>query len=297
MKLFYSESNEIEVFIKLWEKCPTACNSCSFANAKEQFYDYKIINKLIDSAVLLTWDNIRFFLYWTDTLMHPELENILDHVYLRGRVAMIQLDYYSIENKMDLLNSLKMNYPQIEFLIARMIKNKDDFSNLLLSFKNHTKLYPTIHFRYDIIIDTYKYPKAFEIMLRKMKGVVESNMHDNYSFTFGSVSWCLSKAITINPKEKKVDNVSFKGCVLDKFYNVGTDRVDLFDSIEIDNDGNFRIHTPLCFLWDLKISNISFSNKKIINDFRDFKKFLRGRDYSDMWKACYKCIKTPYSFK
>ncbi len=297
MNLFFSESDEVEIFIKLWEKCPTACNSCSYAHADLKFYDKEVISKNIKDAVSLTWPNIRFFLYGTDSLKSSDLKEILDLIYNLWRTAMIQLDFYNIDANNKLLSELSLEYNWIEFLIARMIKNKDDLICLLESFKRHTKEYPNIYFRYDIIIDIKKYWKAFELILKMLKNVVHSNMHDNYSFTLGKISGCISKAIQIDVFNKRINDVSFKSCVLKNFFAIKEWWIQLFDSIEIDQEGNIRIHTPLCFLWDIKISNIKFSQEKIMIDFSSFEDFLLSRNYSDMWKACYECINTPYKYK
>lgn len=296
MSLFITDTNEIEIFIKLWDKCPTACLNCWYANAPLKFYDINIIKKNIYSCLNITSNNIRFFLYWVDTFSCDYLEELLDYIYSFWRKVLIQIDYRKIIWMKDYINLLISKYSWIEFLIARTIQDKIDLSLIIQSIKFVSSNFTSTTFRYDLIINTEKYGKIFNLLINKFSSVQDINMHDNYSFYLNNISWSISKEISIDSKNSIINNISFKDCVLKSFFLIEWNKINLFDSIEVDFDWNFRIHTPICFLWDIKISNINFSNKKILDDFSKFNLYINSRDYSVMWKSCYDCIKSPYVY-
>ncbi len=296
MSLFVSKGKEIEVFIKIWEKCPTWCSDCHYANTSEIFYWFDDLTLNINYWIKHTSEDFRFFLYWVDTIKYPHLEKLIKYINDKWRDILIQIDYNNLTDEYkDKLRELVTNNSKIELVISRVISSKKDAYNLLKSFKFFIKN-KDLNVRYDLVIDYKKYRNLYDLLISKFCNIKENSLHDNYSFWISNIKWSISKRIFVNNKTKTIDNILYKDCVVKSFFKLREKSILLNDSIEIDKNWIFRIHTNLCFLWDLRISNAKYSEEKILSDFISFWEYINKKDNSNMWETCYKCINTLYTY-
>lgn len=286
--LFYSQDNKTEIFISLWVWCPTWCQWCQITNQKVRFKSLQDMRKSLDFINLFFDKNFSIFLYSTDNLKNPNLQEILTYLGTIWRKFRVQIPINSKKQDLENLKTGKNN----EFIISKKIFSKEDFIMLIQSIKDFHKQNDFI-INYDILLEK-KFIKALEKILK-------THLLKNSDLTYSkrindNIFMNIRELYNINYKQEKVENLKISSCFSLESFEVQKNYILIKDHIEIDEEWNLTFHNPLCYLWNHKISNLKRSTDYIISDFIKYKTHLEKLNYN-FEKNCYKCVKIGYNYQ
>ena len=285
MSLFISESKGTEIFISVWEWCPTWCQSCSHSLKKIKNYELKDVKKQIDIWNIYADDNFVYFLYWTDNIKNTKLSQIVKYIKKIGRKSRIQIPLKSKYSDI-------LNYREdiSEFVISIKVDDKNKLINLISSIKEFYN--KNLIINYDLLIKK-EYIKVIEKILN-------IKFNQNEDLTFSKNIWNIIINIRelyfINSKDKKIENLKINSCFAYESFILNKKNIIIKDHFEINNNLDIVFHNPLCFIGKNKISNLKQENIKIISDFEKYKNHYLKKLNSDFEKNCFKCITNWFNY-
>lgn len=281
--LFRAIDNKCEIFISLWEWCPTWCQWCSITNKKTSFKSLKEIKESIDFSNIFFDKNFSFFLYSTNNLENNFLNEITDYINKIWKKYRIQIPINSIKKNISYLKNQ-------EFIISKRIKTKEELKEFLKSFQEFYK--EKIILNYDLLLE-----KRFIQVLEK---ILKIQFIENTDWTFSgkinNIFINIRELYEINFKEKSVKNLKIKNCFSLESFEVKNKEIIIKDHIEIDKNLNINFHNPLCYIWNHKISNLKRTKEQIIRDFQNYKFFLEKHNFN-FEKNCFSCINKNFSYE
>lgn len=294
MDIFTSKTNYVEFFIKIWKKCPTNCSHCSFAKSWLDFFDVQnILSRIEYGKQLFPGKDMMYFLYWVDFLEYPEYNKLLDAVTATGRAFKIQIAVNDISNTATKLQEIYEKYGSFEVTVANEVNSTQDIKDIFESIKVLSKM-EMLRFNYDIITDIQQ-NAWFVAKLTKLFGQsARDPVHKHLSFPdLGNINLGIGEKFVLDAKNKQVKNISYEHCVMQDLFRMSDTQIVLNDHLELDYEGYFRLHTPLCFLSHIKIAHRDDSPEQIWEKFSVF-----GSDVSrvqwNMPSKCFDCIKNNY---
>lgn len=285
MSLFISWNDKTEIFISIWEWCPTWCQSCSHTIKKNKNYFLKDIKQQIDLSNKLSDRKFSYFLYWTNNIKSDNVIEIIEYIKKIWRNCRLQIP---IESKNIDLN----NYKTIitEYVISKKIWKKEELIFFIESIKEfHNK---DIIINYDLLIKE----EFIEIIEKILKINFEQNEDNTKSIKIWNILINTRDLYYINSKEKKIENLNIKSCFAYESFVIKNDNVLIKDHYEIDKDLNIVFHNPLCFIWNNKITNLTQEENKILSDFNKYKNHYLEKLNSDFENNCFKCISTWFKY-
>ena len=288
MSLFKSTDNKTEIFICIWEWCPTWCQSCYKTIKENKEYKLEKLKQQIDISNEISDENFSYFLYWTNNIQNPEIIRIISYIKSLSRNLRIQLPFET--TKLDLKNLLKENFNN-EYVISRKIDNKDllkIFIKSLWEFHNNQ-----IIINYDLLIKE-DYISLLERILKK-----KFNVNNDWPLylKLWNLNINLRVLYSINYKEKKVQDLWINSCFVYDSFNINNDYIEVVDHYEVDENLDVCFHNPLCYIWNNKIANLKHTNKEIISNFLEYKNHYLKNLNSDFEKNCFKCITSGFRYK
>lgn len=293
--LFTSQSSSPEVFIKLGEKCPTKCNGCFYGTIGSNEYEKSEVIASILKGLQCTENYFTFFLYGVDTISNNHIWEYLETIYSFWREAVLQIDDAQIFQKEYITKLLEIaqKYRGVSFLLSKNINSEAEIQVYFSVMRLLSKLQVT-RVRYDMTLDYSR----FSPYLEEHNGVEvsENTKYFNHAFSYADMHGSITDLVVKNPAQGKLSWCKFTKCILPDFYKVLEDVIEVKDMIEIDIQWNFRIHHPICFLSDIKISHISRGKNQILQDFKLAQKYFWTRYKGNMEDACYRCIQKGYSY-
>ncbi len=285
MSLFISKNQKTEIFISVWEWCPTWCQSCSQTIKKNKNYGLKDIQNQIEIWDKISDKNFVFFLYWTNNLENDKIFEIIKYIKQKNRNIRLQIPLEAKKEQIDIFKNLTH-----EFVISSKIDNKIQLIKFLKSLKDMHKNNFIIN--YDLLIKN----EYIKILEKSLKIEFEKNDDLTYSKKLWNIFLNLRELYFINSKEKKVENLKIKSCFAYESFEIKDNNILINDHLEIDKNLNVIFHNPLCFIWNNKITNLKQTNEKIISDFKKYKNHYLAKLNSDFEKNCFKCIQTWFRY-
>ena len=289
MLMFKWKNNKTEIFISLWEWCPTWCQSCSRTIAQIKSFNLKELKEQIDISNSLSDDTFSYFLYWTNNIKNNEINDIINYIESINRNYRIQIPLDSKKEDLDkLINKQKIN----EFVISKKIKEKEELRDIIKSIKEFYKI-PNIIINYDLLIK-----KEFIHALEK---ILKIRFNENDDKTLEGVIWNINinlrELYNINYKNKKIDDLNLKSCFVYDSFNIKKDHIEILDHYEIDRNLDICFHNPLCYIWNNKIANMKQERKKLISNFEKYKNHYLKDLNSDFEKNCFICISNWFNYR
>lgn len=281
--LFRATDNKCEIFISLWEWCPTWCQWCSITNKKTSFRSIEEIKESIDFANIFFDKNFSFFLYSTNNLKNPYLWDIIKYINKSGKSYRIQIP---INSSKEDINNLKNQ----EFVISKRIKTKEELKEFFKSFKEFYK--EKIILNYDLLLEK----KFIQVLEKILKIQFTENSDWTFSCQINNIFINIRELYEINFKEKSIKNLKIKNCFSLESFEIKNEEIIIKDHIEIDKNLNINFHNPLCYLWNHKISNLKRTKEQIIKDFQNYTIFLEKHNF-DFEKNCFSCINKHFSYE
>ena len=290
-KIFQTKNSWAEIFIQLWAGCPTNCQSCKITKMEIRYYSLKEVKKQIDLGNEIADEKFSFFLYWTDNKKNPHLNEIANYIKSIGREYKIQIAIDTKREDIEKIIKDNMKNSLNKFIISKKIKNKQDINKLIESFKNLRWIRNTF-FNYDLLIDL-KYKNVFEKIFKK-KFKKESEWI--YFLDWANIKLYIRSLYFINYKEKKIENLNLKNCLIYDSFNINDEIIEVIDHFEIDEKLDITFHNPLCYIWQPKISNIWKPKSMILQDFLKYKNNYLKKFSKNMNKSCFECITNNYHY-
>ncbi len=285
MSLFISKKNGTEIFLSIWEWCPTWCQSCSHTILKNKNFKLKDLKKQIDISNKLSDSWFNYFLYWTNRIKNSNILEIIKYIKKIWRKCRLQIP---IESKIiDLIN-----YKNIikEYVISKKIDKKESLLILIDSIKEFYN--KDVIINYDLLIS--------EDLLKNIEKILKINFKKSDNNIKYIKIWNIilnaRSLYYINSKEKKVENLDIKSCFSYDSFEINENKIEINDHFEIDKDLNIIFHNPLCFIGNNKISNLEKRDIDIIKDLDKYKNHYLDKLNSDFEKNCYKCISTWFDY-
>lgn len=279
MSLFISKNSKTEIFISIWEWCPTWCQSCSETIKKNRSFKLDDLKKQIDISNNVSDSWFSYFLYWTNNIKNEYILEIIKYIQKLERNCRIQIPIESKNNDLKIYENI-IN----EFVISKKIENKNDLIKLINSIKEFYNKDTILN--YDLLIK-YEFVKVLEKIL---KTNFEKKQDNTKSLKISNIIINTRDLYYINSKEKKIENLNINSCFAYDSFEINKNNISINDHYEIDKDLNIIFHNPLCFIWNNKISNLEKNEKDIINDLKKYKNHYLEKLNSDFENNCFKCI-------
>lgn len=280
MKLFLPQNSEKEVFISVWKWCFTNCQSCIKAKEKVSFLNIKLIKNIINKSCEKIDNNFDFFLYWTEVLKHPKINEIIKEIENKNKSYKIQIT--SMTKKKDFE---KLKSDLFKVVLSKNIEEKKDLIWIIESIKEFywdTKFSLNI----DLLIDL-KSINYFEKILKTPKKK-ESNWI--YYIQNKNIKIYFRQKYFINYNNKKIDNIGITKCLINNNFKLKWNHILINDHIEIDENLGITFHNPLCYLGQHKISNLNKKDDEIIQNIKEFNTHISNFPSNDFSKNCFDCI-------
>lgn len=280
MKLFLPQNSDKEVFISIWKWCFTNCQSCLKAKEKVSFLDIKKIKEIINISCKKIDLKFDFFLYWTETLKHPNLKEIISEIEQNNKSYKLQITSNTKKEDFNCLNIKK-----IKLVLSKNIENKKELIWIINSIK---EFYWDMNFslNIDLLIDL-NYINYFEKILKTEK---KKEMDWIYFIESKNIKIYFRKKYFINHKNKQIDNLWINQCLINENFELKWSKIIINDHIEIDENLDLTFHNPLCYLWSHKISNLNKKNDEIIENIREFNSHISKISSNNFSKTCFDCI-------
>ena len=296
MPLFTSKNQWAEIFISIWEWCPTWCQSCSKTLKPNKSLKLADIQNAIDTSHSLSDKNFSYFLYGTNNITNPEIKSITQYIESLSRNYKIQIP---LDTKyLDITHLL----PSPErggtegwvsiFIVSKKITQKREILEVISSIKEFFWK-ENVFVNYDFLIDL-KYKAVFESILKKE---FEKESEWIYHLDMKNIRICLRSLYNINYKEKKVENLNLNSCLVYDSFDIGTESIDIDDHIEIEPNLDVTFHNPLCYIGYPKISNIWQERGVILKNFSRYKNEYLAELNSDMENSCFECIRKGFDYR
>ena len=289
MLLFRWKDNKTEIFICIWEWCPTWCQSCNKTIAQIKEYNLSELKDQIDLSNKLSDDSFSYFLYWTNNITNPEINNITNYIKSINRNYRIQIPLES--NKKDLSNLVEQNKIN-EFVISKKIKITEDLKEIIKSIQEFYKA-ENIVINYDLLIKKELIPALEKIL----KTNFEKNSDNTYSKTIKNINFNLRDLYNINYKTKSIDDLNISSCFVYDSFNIFDNYIEVLDHFEVDKNLDISFHNPLCYIWNNNIANLKQKNKEIISNFNKYKNHHLNKLNSDFEKNCFVCISNWFDYR
>lgn len=288
MILFKSSNKKTEIFISIWEWCPTWCQSCAKTIKKIKHNSLVDIKEQIDLTNKISDENFSYFLYGTNILENKNITEIKNYLKLINRKYRIQIPIEAnINNISQIIDKDIIN----EFVISKKISSINELKLLINSIKEFYKQ-NNIIINYDILIN-----KNLILVLEKILKINFNKNNDNtFSKTIWNINLNLRELYNINYKEKKIENLNINSCFVYDSFKIYNNFIEVLDHYEIDKNFDLSFHNPLCFIWNNKITNLKQNNTEIINNFTKYKNHYLEKLNSDFEKNCFKCISTWFDY-
>ncbi len=294
--IFTSPAKAPEIFIKLGEKCPTKCSGCFYGTIWNEDYDAQKIVHLIEYAHKVTSPNFVYFLYGVDTILHTNLNIYLEKITDIWRWVVLQINDVSFFEKeyLHTLHTLSKSYSNLYFLLSKNINSMKEFLEFLKIAKTLEQM-GIESIRYDMSLD---YEKLLPL-IRNISWIeiTQSADYFNYEFIFKNIRGSISSKVTNNIAQHSLDGCNFETCIYPDFFSLENGNVEMKDMIEFDIAWYIRIHHPVCFLSDIKISHIRHSWQEIFQHFVQSEHYFKKYSSGSMKKNCFECIQNWYSFE
>jgi len=281
MQLFKSKDNKCEIFICIWEWCPTWCQSCNKTIQKTKEYKLEELKKQIDISHKISDENFSYFLYWTNNISNSYISEITNYLDSLNRNYRIQIPLSSNLEDLEKLTNKNIQ----EFVISKKIASSTDIKELIKSIQSFYNK-KNIIVNYDLLIDE----KLIPVLEKILKINFEKNSDSTLSKTIKNIDIHLRKLYFINYKEKKIDNLEISSCFIYDSFNIKNNFIEILDHYEIDKNLEITFHNPLCYIWQHKVTNLEQNNEKIIEDFKEYKNHYLEKLNNDFEKNCFKCI-------
>lgn len=279
MSLFISKNLKTEIFISIWEWCPTWCQSCSYTIKKNKNYKLEEVKKQIDISNKKSDKLFNYFLYWTNDIENKNVLEIIKYIKNIWRNCRLQIP---IEAKEKNIHNYKNTIN--EYVISKKIERKEDLIILIESIKEFYN--KNIIVNYDLLIKN----DFIKIIEKILKINFEHNQDNTKSVKIWNIIINTRDLYYINSKEKKIENLNINSCFAYDSFEINENNISINDHYEIDKDLNIIFHNPLCFIWNNKISNLEKNEKDIINDLKKYKNHYLEKLNSDFENNCFKCI-------
>jgi sulfur relay (sulfurtransferase) DsrF/TusC family protein len=304
MPLFTSKNQWAEIFISIWEWCPTWCQSCQKTLKPNKSLKLIDIQNAIDVSHSLSDQNFSYFLYGTNNITNPEIQSITEYIQNLWRKYKIQIPLSTEYNDIKPLipspsggglgrGSTGKNKKKISiFIVSKKITEKKEILEVITSIKEFFWK-ENIFVNYDFLIDL-KYKAVFESILKKE---FEKEWEWLYHLDMKNIRICLRSLYNINYKEQTVENLNLKSCLVYDSFEIGSESIDIDDHIEIEPNLDVTFHNPLCYIWYPKISNIWQETKVILENFSRYKNEYLAELNTNMEKSCFKCIRKGFDYR
>lgn len=287
------DKDEKYIFIKVWEQCPTACPSCKYwTSQKNSFYDINLLKNNILKVNPFFDKGFTYFLYWSNVLNLPNLDELLNTIISINKKIVIQVDITLLKSDILKMLELHKNYKnKISFLFSNNIFTDQELDKIL-KIMNQLKL-TWLKVNFDIVLNIKKYHNKIKLFLQTFNKVGVDPIHRNIYFIDNNITGTFSQSIKIDNALKVIQGIKYEHCVMWDFFTIINNKIILSSHIELTKEWNFTFHTPLCFLTEINISNFSFSYDKLIQDFQKFQDiFIQDKKSKDIASTCYNCIKS-----
>ena len=284
MSLFISKNSKTEIFLSIWEWCPTWCQSCSETIKKNRNFKLDDLKKQIDISNNVSDSWFSYFLYWTNNIKNEYILEIIKYIQKLERNCRIQIPIESENNDLKIYENI-IN----EFVISKKIENKNDLIKLINSIKEFYN--KDIILNYDLLIK-YEFVKVLEKILK-------INFEENNNaktIKIWNIIINTRELYNINTKEKKIENLNIKSCFAYDSFEINWSNIIINDHFEVDKDLNVIFHNPLCFIWNNKIIKKKKNEKDIIDDLNKYKNHYLEKLNNDFENNCYKCISTWFNY-
>ena len=289
MSIFKSKNQHCDIFICLWEWCPTWCQSCPKTVQKTSFIPFSILKNQIDASHSLSDTWFWYFLYGTDNLKHPEIETILAYLRSLKRNYRVQINP---NTPFSHLAHMRQTSGLHEFVISKKVSTQHELKEIFESFQtlhNHEN----IIINYDLLIDDTYIPFLEKILrcqfIKESENIHTSKIHNFYLN--------LRKLYTINYKNKSVENLHLKHCIIQASFQINENHIEIHDHYEIDKNLDICFHNPLCFLGNNKIANTSLHpSQEIITLFWKYRDYL-GQFKDNFHTSCFACIHRGFDYR
>lgn len=285
MKLFISKDETVEIFLSIWEWCPTWCQSCSQTLKKTKNYKLEDLKLQIDTAHSQSDERFVFFLYWSRDIENTHLSEIINYISNLGRKIRLQLP---IESKKKDIS--KYIYQIKEYVISKKISNSTECKDL---FRNISEFYKeNIIINYDLLVW-----KTYIDWIERILGVKFNKRIDwTLNLKLNNIIINIRDLYIIDSKNRKIDNLNISSCYSYESFQLKEDFIQINDHYEIDSQLNIIFHNPLCFIGNNKISNLRRDRKLILNDFKKYKNMYLEKLNDNYRYNCYKCITTWFRY-
>lgn len=284
MSLFISKNSKTEIFLSIWEWCPTWCQSCSETIKKNRNFKLDDLKKQIDISNSVSDSWFSYFLYWTNNIKNEYILEIVKYIQKLERNCRVQIPIESKNNDLKIYKNI-IN----EFVISKKIENKDDLIKLINSIKEFYN--KDIILNYDLLIK--------DEFVKVLEKILKINFEENNSakaIKIWNIIINTRELYNINTKEKKIENLNIKSCFAYDSFEINWSNIIINDHFEVDKDLNVIFHNPLCFIWNNKISNLEKNEEDIINDLNKYKNHYLEKLNNDFENNCYKCISTWFDY-
>lgn len=284
MSLFISKNSKTEIFLSIWEWCPTWCQSCSETIKKNRNFKLDDLKKQIDISNSVSDSWFSYFLYWTNNIKNEYILEIVKYIQKLERNCRVQIPIESKNNDLKIYENI-IN----EFVISKKIENKGDLIKLINSIKEFYN--KDIILNYDLLIK--------DEFVKVLEKILKINFEENNSakaIKIWNIIINTRELYNINTKEKKIENLNIKSCFAYDSFEINWSNIIINDHFEVDKDLNVIFHNPLCFIWNNKISNLEKNEEDIINDLNKYKNHYLEKLNNDFENNCYKCISTWFDY-
>jgi hypothetical protein len=252
-----------------------------------------ISSRIEYGKTLFAGKNMMYFLYGVDFLSHPNRDEILEKVSQTGKKFKIQISLEQLSDTVQVLTEIYKKHWFFEVTVAQEVDNQAEIKDIFSSLKVFSKL-THIRFNYDVITDTSKQQDFVHKLIWLFGEYRKDPVHKHLSFPdLWNINLWIAERFYINAKTQQVDHLSYDHCVMDDLFDVQDDKIVFNDHVELDREGNLRLHTPLCFLSYIKIAHRDETPDDILNKFKKFKQDVSQVRW-DMPKKCFACIKNNY---
>lgn len=288
MALFQSSNSKTEIFICIGKWCPTWCQSCGKAVLKNSSYSLSDLQKQIDISHINSDENFSYFLYGTNNISNPEIKNIVTYIINLWRNYRIQLPLWT--KKEEIVN-LVIKESLNEFVVSQKISSINSVKEVIKNIQEFYQV-PNIVVNYDLLIDL-KFIPAFEKIL---KCHFNKNIDNTYSAKISNIHLNFRELYIINYRLHKIDNLWITSCFSNNSFDVNEKNILIYDHYEIDENLDVMFHNPLCFIGNNKISNLEFSQDRIIENFTQYKNHYLKKLNNDFPKTCFSCISNGFRY-
>jgi len=287
MNIFKSRNNNTEIFIRIWEWCPTWCQSCIITAKKNKEFNLKEVKTQIDISNNISDNNFSYFLYWTNNIINSNINKITTYINSLNRKYRIQIPIHTNLNNLKKINKKTIN----EYVISYKVMSTQDIKILIQSIKEFYNN-KNIIINYDLLIKEELIP-----ILQKILKIDFKEQQDNtVIWKIQNIEIHLRQLYFINYKEKKINNLWINSCFVYDAFEIKENYIEIIDHYEITKKLEITFHNPLCYIWNHKVTNLNKEKKEKIKDFIVYKNFLKNLNH-DFEKNCFKCITNWFNYK